>query len=150
MNHMFSGKEIREDGFEVYTAFDMLLPLIMGVVEIVFLILKSIFTFVTPFGFTIWIMRLVIRRIFVMASMAGIASCGYLIYKNPGKRREWSYLTLLGTVQAFFSCTISRIMIQKKGMESEIDLEIDLNALLRFFTNHKGESLDKQRKCIEG
>ena len=99
----------------------------------------------------------------MLVSAAGVAAIACILVKNPAKRNVWSYISAAGTVLAFAACLgimfrwgvvslvlgiicliygvdcISRVILQKKGIESRPEVGKDLEAYKTWYENYKRE-----------
>ncbi len=105
-----------------------------------------------------------IRVIFVAVSGAGIAAVTYILVKEPSKRNVWSYVTAGGAVLSFLACfgimrgtrgwlpfiyvfglacliwgidAISRVLLQRKGFESQANPGEDIAAYKKWYADYK-------------
>ena len=153
------------DNMEKLAALSMVLPLFFGIVN---LVVGGIFGAIaySGLGFISFLFKVVlflIRAIFVIVSAAAVASAIYVVVKNVNKRNVWSYITLGGTVLAFFACmgilfhwpvipflfglvcliwgadVISRVIFKGYGIESTPNVSQDLNEYKIWYENYKKE-----------
>ncbi len=154
---------ITPENMELAAVLTLLLPVFSAVIGFVLHtiggIVGSIDILETIFG----ILSVIIGLIFVIASGVGLASCIYILANKPEKRNVWSYITLGGAVLAFIACfgmmipngigpvfailalisfiwgldAVSRVFLQKKGMESEANIGDDLNSYSQWYKDYK-------------
>ncbi len=151
------------ENMELLSALVLALPLFMGLVNAVTGPIFGLFSNIPLIGVIFEILPGLIRLIFVLVSIAGVAAVAYLLINNPSKRNLWSYITAGGTVLAFLSCLgimlrwkgvpfafgliclvygidcISRVLVQRKGIESQPEVGQDLGAYKSWFENYKRE-----------
>lgn len=151
------------DNMEMLSALVLALPLFMIVVSAVVGVVFGLLSGIPVVGIVFRILPTIINLIFVLVSAAGVAGAVYLIMNNQAKRTIWAYITVAGTVLAFFACLgvmlkwrgvpyalgfisliygidcISRVIIQKKGIESQPEVSQDLGSYKAWYENYKRE-----------
>ncbi len=154
---------ITPGNMEILAAVTPLIPLFMLVVSFALSILLRIFWRVPVIDPVLSFVIRLIRVVFVLAAAAGAAAAGYLIANDPSKRNLWGGITLGMAVAAFVAClgfllrwkyvpgvltvitvlwgidVISRVILQKKGMESQADLAADAGAYRSCFEQYRAE-----------
>lgn len=150
----------------------LLMPLIMGLVR---MLLGRVFGVVFWIPFIGGVFKLVyglIKLVFVVASAAGLCATGYVLYKKPEKRKLFGYISLGASACGFLSClgmffnwkyvniifglaalvwaadAISRVCLQKKGMESEPVPQADIDAYKTFYSELR-EKMNSEKKAKE-
>ena len=148
----------------------LLMPLIMGIVKAVLIRVFGLFMLIPFIGaifrFAYWL----IKFVFVVASGAGLGAAGYVLYKKPEKRQLFGFISLGASALGFLSCvgmmfgwkyvnviwgllalvwgveSISRVVLQKKGMETEPDVQADIDAYKNFFEEMKVKYAQEKEK----
>lgn len=159
------------DNIEIFVACSMMFPLFMVIVRTVILPFTGL-----PFimGGIFGIVRIVVSIIFILASLLSVAGAVYLLMNQKEKQTVWGWVTLaaaaLGAIATigvmagwgvittvliiatavFGIDLISRVCLQKLGIESTPDVARDLNAYQIFYNDYKakhpsGEEVEKQR-----
>jgi hypothetical protein len=151
------------ENMELLAALVLALPLFMGIVNAVVGLIFGLLSEIPVIGVVFGILPALIRVIFVLVSAAGVAAIAYILLNNQSKRSIWSYITAAGTVIAFLACLgimlrwkgvpfafglislvygidcISRVIIQRKGVESQPVVGQDLGAYKAWYDNYKKE-----------
>lgn len=137
----------------------LLMPLVMGIVKMVLIRVFGILFLIPLIGTLLRFVLGLVKLVFVVASGAGIGAVGYVLYKKPEKRSLYSFVSLGAAVLGFLSClgmffywkhvnlpfgllalvwgaeSIARVCIQKKGMESEPNVQEDIEAYKNFYND---------------
>lgn len=151
------------NNMELLSALVLALPLFMSVVNAVVGFVFGLFSGIPVIGVVFGILPVVIRLVFVLVSAAGVAAIGYILLNNQAKRNVWSFITAGGTLLSFLACLgimlrwkgvplafgiicliygidcISRVIVQKKGIESQPEVGRDLGAYKSWYENYKRE-----------
>ena len=147
---------------EMVAAVALALPLVMLVVNLVAgLLFGSLLGKIPGVGVVMKIIPWIIRIIFMAASLAALAGSVWLIMKRPEKRTVWTYVTIGFLVIAFVAClgisfgwkaiwitalllsvvwaidVISRVIVQKKGIEDQPSVATDLRAYEGWIADYK-------------
>lgn len=156
------------ENMELLSALALALPLFMVVASLVIGMISGILRVLPIVGFVFALLPILIQFIFVLVSAAGIVSIAYTLSKNQEKRNLWAYLTAAGDVLAFVAClgimlgwtglslvlgmisliygidAISRVIIQRRGIESQPEVGKDLQAYKIWYENYKREHPSEQ------
>ncbi len=147
---------------EMVAAVALALPLVMLVVNLVAgLLFGNLLGKIPGVGVVMKIIPWIIRIIFMAASLAALAGSVWLIMKRPEKRTVWTYVTIGFLVIAFVAClgisfgwkviwisalvlsvvwaidVISRVIVQKKGLEEQPSVATDLRAYEGWISDYK-------------
>ncbi|MBR1892653.1 MAG: DUF898 family protein [Lachnospiraceae bacterium] len=149
------------DNYEKFAAFALLLPFMMGMVNIFISRIFGLLSLIPGVGFIFGIVPLLVKILFLVCTGAGIAASAYQIATYKNKQATWAYVTLAGNVLAFISClgsiagwhgvsfflglvclilaidTISRVVLQNKGMESAPSFGEDMHAYREKYDQYK-------------
>lgn len=139
----------------------LLMPLIMGIIKMVLFRVLGIFLFIPVIGVVFKVIFGLVKLIFVIAAGAGLGAVGYILYKKPEKRTPFGFVALGASVLSFVSClgmffnwkyvtvifgllslawgleSIARVVLGKKGMESQPDVQADIDAYKSFYAEMK-------------
>ncbi len=151
------------DNIELLSALVLALPIFMGIVNAVVGAVFGRLDGIPVIGLIFGIIPFLVRLIFVLAAAAGLAAGVYILMNQPEKRNLWSYITVCGAGLAFLSCLgilfgfeavplvagaacmlygidcISRVLLQKKGIDSQPDIVNDVEAYKTWYENYKRE-----------
>ncbi len=151
------------ENMELAAVIALLLPVFSAVTNLALYILNTILSFVPFMRTPMKVILLAVGVVFVIATGVGLTACIYLIANKPEKRNVWGYITLGGTALAFIACigilipgrvksialviavisfiwgldAFSRVVLQKKGMESEANVGNDLDSYSRWYKDYK-------------
>ena len=160
---------LTKENLEKLAALSLLLPLFMGVVNVVVSRVFFGLSFFPLVGYVFGIVPSLVRLIFVLVSLCGVAATAYILYEDESKRNTWTYILLGCNVLAAISCigvmfywskalrfifglislvygidAVSRVIVQNKGFESQPDVSKDLNAYKDWYENYKKEHASEE------
>lgn len=151
------------DNMELLAVLVLVLPLFMGIVNTVTGPFFGLFTGIPLLGSVFAIFPTLIKLIFVLAAAAGVVSAVYLLMNNHIRKTTWSYITVAIDLLALFACLgvmlrwetvsivlglislvfgldcISRVIIQRKGIDSAPAIGHDLEAYKLWYENYRRE-----------
>ncbi len=165
---------VTPENMELVAVLVLILPLFMAVISGVLTPVAGVLGNIPVAGVVLKLIPLIIRVVFVIAAGAGLTAAIYIIANNPEKRNVWGFITLGGTVVAFLAClgillgwgpaaivlgaisliwgvdAVSRVALQKKGLESAANVGEDLNAYSKWYAEYKeahpsGAEVEAQR-----
>ena len=152
------------ENMELAAVLVLMLPVFTAVVSLALHVITTLLGNVPVIGTVFGIVSVIVSIIFVIAAGIGLTSCIYIIATDQNKRSTWSYITLGGAVIAFLSClgimfpavrpvaliigiislfwgldAVSRVALQKKGIESAANVGEDLGAYSKWYADYKAE-----------
>lgn len=149
------------DNMESFAALSLLLPVFMAVINGLISSAFYSLSYTPGIGVIFRLITELVRLIFIAVACAGFAAIIYLLSKRPEKRSSWSYIHAGCNISAIISClgiifqwksislilgaicvlygigAISRVVIQKQGIESQPVVGKDLNAYKLWYGDYK-------------